>query len=116
MNQRIGKITDTMLGIEDHGIFTATLFMDYGGVGQGVGNLFLDDYDEATRKRVPSTCAGAFIAGVLRACGVRQWEHVKGRTIYVLFNEETGYQAIGIENLPTEPGERFLFTEIKEQP
>ena len=45
-----------------------------------------------------------------KACGVQTWEKLVGRTIYVL--TDPSRRVVGIENLPTEPGERFLFAEV----
>ena len=36
------RIRSTTLGVEDHGIFTAWLNLDYGGSGQGFGGWALD--------------------------------------------------------------------------
>lgn len=100
MNKRIARVESTHLGNEDHGIFTAMLHVNYGGSVQGVGGYVLGDH------------ASDFIQGVLCACGVDSWEKVKGRTILVLTDGESfGAAVLGIENLPTEPGERFLFAD-----
>lgn len=101
----IAKIKETMLGYEDHGIFTALLNVDYGGAGQSVGGYDL---------RLPNQ-ARIFILGVLRACHVERWEQVKGRTIYVLFDGTSYHDKImGIAPLPTEQGKVFLFEELME--
>ena len=104
MEERIAKIAGTFLGVEDHGIFTATLSFDYGGAGQGSPAYFLAGAGEATDPRGID-----FIRGVLTACGVRQWEDVKGRTVLVVIKD--GLVA-GIKPLPTERGEAFLFESL----
>lgn len=43
---RNAKIRHTMLGIEDHGIFTFVLDLDYGGSGQGAGMYCLDHHED----------------------------------------------------------------------
>ncbi len=54
-----------------------------------------------------------FIRGVLRAAGVRRWELVKGRTLFVLFEtEDWNAKPVGLAPLPTEPGETFYFSEL----
>jgi hypothetical protein len=113
----IAKITSTALGYEDHGIFTCVLHVDYGGTSQGVGGYALDRYDEDKRVRVGSVYGMEFIARILRAAGVERWEQLKGRTIFVV-REHKGWGAkvLGICNLPTEPGEEFLFDSIKGMP
>jgi hypothetical protein len=116
ITQHIAKIESTNLGYEDHAILTAMLFVDYGGSGQGVGGYSLDepirDGDRFVGRR--GTDFGMeFVARIIRACGVDTWEKVKGRTIYVL-KDGDGWDArpVGIENLPTERGERFLFADL----
>ena len=99
MHKKITKIESTMLGFQDHGIFTATLFMDYGGSGQGVGGYVMGTHS-------------GFITRVLKACGVDKWEALKGRTVFVLTEDESwNARVIGIAPLPTEIGEQFLFAD-----
>lgn len=99
---RIAKIKDTFLGYEDHGIITIMLSVDYGGAAQGVG---LYDLGSRSRDAKPGMW-DRWIKGVLSACGVEQWEKIRGRTIMVLI--EGGVPA-GIKPLPTEPGKAFWF-------
>lgn len=98
LTREIAKIQDTFLGFEDHGIFTGMLHVNYGSAGQGVGGYAI------------TQVAGQYIERTLKACGVDSWEKLRGRTIYVL--TDAGRRVMGIENLPTEPGGRFLFDEI----
>ncbi|WP_423258771.1 hypothetical protein, partial [Escherichia coli] len=35
-------ITGTMLGVEDHGILSCMIYLDYGGAGQGFGGYAFD--------------------------------------------------------------------------
>jgi hypothetical protein len=66
------RITSTMLGFEDHGIFTAFVFVSADGASQGFGGRFLTgDYTEK------------FITGVLRAVGVESWEELRGKYVRV---------------------------------
>lgn len=118
----IAKITSTMLGVEDHGILTVWLTVDYGGSGQGIGGYSLDgpthDDDGKFLGRVGSAFGMEFVARTMRACGVDKWEDLKGRTIYVLQDlpdDESAWgtsKVVGIENLPTERGERFIFADL----
>lgn len=109
MHKRIAKITSTMLGFEDHGMFTAVIDVTYGGSGQGVGFLALGSRDTKA-----TALSGEYIRRVLRAVGVDHWEKLKGRTVYVLTEDaKWASKVIGIENLPTEGGERFLFSELE---
>ena len=110
IRKEIAKITNVMLGFEDHGIFTAFLDLDYGGTAQGLGGFCMSS--EQGGKTVATPRAMDFVIRVLRAVGVSKWEDLKGRTIFALFeNDSFGAKPIGIENLPTERGERFLFAD-----
>ncbi len=74
-------IRSTMLGVEDHGIFTFNLDLDYGGSCQGFGGWTLD-----APKKVAGEFVGRFgtaegmqlIAAVLKAVGVESWEKLPG--------------------------------------
>lgn len=135
MRKNIAKITDTFLGRESHGILTCYLTVDYGGSGQMIGGYGLDEPtwgtddgfvvgdrpDDPTAKfagRRGRAYGMEFVHRIIKACGVDSWEQIKGRTIYVLDDlPEDGStvgsgKVIGIENLPTEPGERFIFDDL----
>lgn len=115
-HKRIAKITSTMLGFEDHGIFTAVLHVDYGGSSQGLGCFAMGGKGWRDEKPTAHILSGEFIVRVLKACGVDTWEQLNGRTIHVLFDEDSwNATPRGIENLPTEDGERFVFAEWQER-
>jgi len=97
--RELAKIERTFLGFEDHGILTGFLHVTYGSAAQGIGGYTI------------TPVAGPYIERTLKACGVDSWEKLRGRTIYVLTDPSTR-RVEGIENLPTEPGERFVFTEV----
>src|SRR5450759_1689847 len=103
---QIAKITDTLLGFEaSHGIFTAELTVDFGGSCMTVGRY-------AFGTEAPGSAFGlAFVKAIIDACGVRRWEDVTGRTIYVVMTDPFEGRALGIQNLPTEPGTRVIFSE-----
>lgn len=96
--REIAKIERTHLGFEDHGILTGILRVNYGGAAQGIGGYTI------------TNVAGDYIARTLKACGVQTWEELRGRTIYIL--TDPNRRIVGIENLPTEPGEQFLFSDV----
>lgn len=63
MEIRNAKIESTMLGFEDHGIFTYMIHLNYGGSGQGFGGYVLGgDYGTNTIKKI------------LEVVGVDKWE------------------------------------------
>ncbi len=98
VTRTIARIERTYLGIEDHGILTGYLHVTYGGTAQGIGGYNIRGN------------GGEYVAAVLGACGVEQWEKLVGRTIYVLTDENR--TPIGIEPLPTEQGKPFMFAEV----
>lgn len=118
MHSKIAKITSTSLGYEDHGIFTAQVMVTYGGSGQGIGGYCLDEpYSDAEGKfkgRRGTAYGMEWIIRFMRACGVDTWERVNGRTILVYTKDDSwGALPIGVGPLPTEPGELFLYDDLK---
>lgn len=79
-------IQSTMLGIEDHGIMSFSLGLDYGGSNQWAGGYALDapiQKDGRFHKRVGSAEGMTLIMEVLRIVGVESWEKLKGKHIRV---------------------------------
>lgn len=123
-HKRIAKIESTFLGREDHGIFTFTLQLNYGGSGQGAGMYCLDGPSPSWAREVPgrdyvdrerrgSVAGLTMIMAVLDACGVDSWEKLKGRTVYALFADDSwSSPVLGFAPLPTEPGRTMLFKDI----
>ena len=68
------QITSTALTIEDHGILTAWIHLDYGGVHQGFGGWSLES---------DSKFCSAFIRRVLEIAGVSSWEKLPGKSVRV---------------------------------
>lgn len=114
--ERIAKIERTMLGYEDHGIFTGILDLDYGASHQGAGLMSLDYRDSETERRLESVPGAVhrWVTGVLRACGVDSWEKVKGRTVIAICEEGWNGRVIGLKPLPTEKGDVFMFSEVSD--
>lgn len=81
------KITGTMLGIEDHGLFTSFIYLDWEGGGIGVGGYLLGG--ESGIK---------FIEETLKVVGVGKWEDLKGRYCRVE-TDGWGAPARGIGNI-----------------
>ncbi len=83
------RITSTMLGYEDHNIFTFVLNLDYGGTGQGAGLIALDapvPREPGTWQsphRVATAAGMQMIMDVLNTLEVRKWEDLPGKYIRV---------------------------------
>ena len=81
---RNALIEDTMLGIEDHGIATFFLYLDYGDSShQGYGGYGLDEYSEKDKKRHGHAYGMEAIIRVLETVGVCKWEDLRGKYIRV---------------------------------
>lgn len=83
MNEtRNARIVSTMLGVEDHGIFTLMVHLDYGGAGQGFGGYALDgprkDSQGEFVGRFGSAAGMQCIMDLLNALGVDRWEKLPG--------------------------------------
>lgn len=74
-------IKSVNLGIEDHGILTCFLHLEFDSAGQGFGGYSLDTYDEKLKKRVGHAFGTQFILRVLETVGVDNWEDLEGKTI-----------------------------------
>lgn len=112
---KFAMIKSTMLGYEDHGIFTSLLSLDMGGSGVGFGQYTLDEpedrEDHRNHRRVGTAYGLDFIIRTLETVGVSEWEQVKGSRVLALFLEEWG-PCKGIANLMDEsrifiPSEHF---------
>jgi len=83
-------IQGTMLGIEDHGILSCMIDLDYGDSSQGFGGY---DFD------VKSNFGAQFIRRVLEVVGVSKWENLKGKHVRVKRPEGRGGVIIAIGNI-----------------
>ena len=80
------RITSTFLGVEDHGILTCVLRLDFGGSGQAVGQYALDmpvhEFGRFVGRR--GTAKGMeFVRLILSTLGVDAWEDLKGHLIRI---------------------------------
>jgi len=79
---RNAVIVDTFLGIEDHGIMTCWITLDYGGGSrQGFGGFILDTFDKLQDRRVGTSFGMSFIMRILEMVGVTRWEDLKGKHV-----------------------------------
>jgi len=75
METKNARIESTMLGKEDHGMFTFYLHLDYGGSGQGAGGYCLSDKNGYVSLKI--------IGKILEIVGVETWEELVGKPIRV---------------------------------
>lgn len=74
-------ITSARLTIEDHGLLSGWLMLDYGGSGQGFGGHALYLPKDFKNSKGNVNYAGHWIYRVLQIAGVERWEDLKGKTI-----------------------------------
>lgn len=99
MTEKVARIRKVFLGFEEHGHFTCALDLDYGGSGQHAGL-----YD------LRGSGGSDWLMRLLRACGVKDFSQLEGRTIVALFKDSSPYGLVaGIKALPMDEGEPFIF-------
>lgn len=91
-------ITGTMLGVEDHGIMTCFVYLEWDGGGVGFGGYGLDEYDKEQNKRVGVGYSLDFLKEIMEVVGVEKWEDLKGKHVRV-DSEGWGGKALGLGNL-----------------
>lgn len=74
------KITGTMLGIEDHGMFTSYIYLEWDHGGVGFGGYVLGTSKQQTALAIP------YLQRLMEVVGVEKWEDLKGKYVRV----ETG--------------------------
>ena len=80
------RIRETHLGFEDHGVFTFSLMLDYGGSSQGFGHIGLGTGGER---------AGDMVLGVLKALELAKWEDLPGKYCRVRIGKDGMVEEIG---------------------
>lgn len=74
------RIVSTMLGIEDHGLTTAWIHLDFGHFQQGFGGYMLGTEDE------PHRACGLFVRRAIEVVGVESWESLKNAYVRARHN------------------------------
>ena len=77
------KITGTMFGKEDHGIFTCAICVEGSCWGCWYGNYALDTFDKEKGKRVATAEGLQSVMELLSTLEVNQWEELEGQYIRV---------------------------------
>ena len=80
------KITSTMLGKEDHGIFTFFLMLEFDSCGCGFGGYALDEYNNTLKKRICTAAGLEVINRILDVVEVDKWEDLPGKYIRIKSN------------------------------
>jgi hypothetical protein len=97
METKNAIIKSTMLGIEDHGIMSFYLNLDYGGSGQSAGGYCLDNpikKDGKFFKRIGTASGMSLIMEIMEVSGVSKWEDLPNTHIRVKADQGKVY-AVG---------------------
>lgn len=86
-------ITDAVIDIDDHGILTVWLYLNYGDSGQAFGGYILHMPESFTHYSMQGY-AGHFIYRCMEIADVGKWHNMKGKTIRVKHDDSKVY-AIG---------------------
>lgn len=76
-------IKDTMLGWEDHGIFTCMIYLESDGWAQGYGGYELDAWNPVQEKRSATKTGLQAIMDLLKTLEVSRWEDLKGQYVRI---------------------------------
>ena len=93
------KIIDTMLGFEDHNIFTFMLTFEMDGTGQGYGGYALDKWDEIRHKRIGSKLGTEAVMRILKTVGVDKWERLKGQYVRLQYGDQGSGKIVAVGHI-----------------
>ncbi len=78
------RIKSTMLGLEDHGLLTFFVHLEWNGAGQGLGGYGLDSSAGKDHKdRIGFGPGLIAIRSILEVVGVERWEQLPGQLVRV---------------------------------
>ncbi len=116
MNKKLAKVEGYFFGIEDHGILTMDITLDYGNGGhQTFGGIALDSYSKKKERRVGHASGTDFILRILDLFEVNELKEIIGKTVYALLNDKVNATIIGLEMPEFASGERFVIKEWQEE-
>ena len=94
LEPQLARITGVQLGIEDHGLLSSFIMLDYaragdkiGGTGQGFGGYNLGG----------GTFASFWLKGVLAAVGVTEWDQLKGKMVWAYAEHSKVHKIVGLD-------------------
>jgi hypothetical protein len=95
MEERNAIIESATITNDDHGLLSAWVHLDYGGIGQGFGGYALYLPKSFTHHNLGGpNYAGHFIWRVMEVADVSEWSKLKGKTVRVRC-EHSKVHAIG---------------------
>ena len=112
LHEEIGRVTGARMFIEDHGILTFFVDLEFGAGGQGFGGYCLDSYDESKKRRVGTAAGIDLILRLMNFFMVDELGKAKGCVVVALREEPYG-QVVGLRRMPFDGGASFLISEWK---
>lgn len=99
----LATVKRTFLGVEDHGIFTALLTLEWQSSGITIPGFSLDTPHKIDGEKRGSRIGTGYgldhIMRILETVGVDSWEKLLGRKVYILFAADRS--SAGIANADT---------------
>ena len=117
MNKALARISSASLDIQDRGILTFYIHVDYeDGMSQGIGGYALDEYNEELGRRVGTAYGCEVIRQLLVVLNVNNFSEMVGKDIWVL-TEGTGLNVkpLGVQTLRADGSKSVIFNDILEQ-
>ena len=102
-DKRLGKVKSAYVEIEDHGVLTLWVHLDFGGSCQGFGGHSLD-----------GPAGPDLIRRVFGVFDVTRFDSMIGRTVYATRNAPGGI-IVGLETPPFDKGEPLRISEWREE-
>ena len=115
-HRKLARVTSADLYIEDHGILTVLVMLDFGSSGQGFGGYALDEWSEEDRRRVGTAAGADFVLRLLSVFGAESLSKLKGRMVYALTESDAfGAKIIGIQMTEPDGGAKFLIEDWRKR-
>lgn len=109
MEEQLGKVGSVFFGLEDHGILSFMIHLDFGGTGQGFGGYALDGYSKEKKRRIGTAAGTDLVLRLLTLFGVRTLEEIKGRSVFALRESvQISAKIIGLRLPEFDGGTEFL--------
>lgn len=114
MKKELARITDARLEIQDRGILSFWIYVDYeNGSSQGVGGLVLDEWSKVYESRVGTAYGCEMIRQLLLCMNVNDFSKMKGKDIFVLGEGEgLSFKPLGVQALKADGGKSVVFRDI----
>lgn len=104
---KLARVKDTMLGFEDHGIFTFAIHLEYYSAPEEInGRFYVGRQSGGQAAGLRGGDVQGMVSEILKAVGVSEWDHLKGKMVWALSTNSGVYGLAGVLGGSQEP---FLF-------